>query len=280
MNYNFYFEFFEYTKKKFSELFEEVNFGNLSKEKNTKYKILIDYSSCKSRLYGGFFPDWIGGEWKKMNSFYDSLKEACITHNLEIIIFFDGTSPNRKEKDNWKYQQLYEKMKIEKLYDGIYSKFSWVAPSFLHKQIQFETKNLIKLKDNFHDSNSLISITTFKDHAKEILNYCLKHNIDALLTEDMQLISLLQIQKFIVPEENSLNKMIICSAQSFKITLKHRCLTSIKYDIESILSHFKFNDQKFIFLSLLLGTRLLPNQYFKPFYEKLIGYQIKNIFTV
>ena len=41
----------------------------MSKEKNTKYKILIDYSSCKSRLYGGFFPDWIGGEWKKMNRY-------------------------------------------------------------------------------------------------------------------------------------------------------------------------------------------------------------------
>ena len=131
----------------------------------------------------------------------------------------------------------------------------------------------------FQRSSCLISFSTYKDHGKEILNYCYKHDIDAFLTEDMQIISLLQIQKNLIPKNNSLNKMIVCSAQSFKLA-SYKSVTASKYDIQSILNFFNLDNRKCVYFSILLGTKLMPNQSFIPFYEKLISCQIFNIYKV
>ncbi|XP_070001097.1 constitutive coactivator of peroxisome proliferator-activated receptor gamma [Penaeus vannamei] len=84
-----------------------VNIGKVADEYQRRTSktplIVIDGMSCLRKLYGKL--NWIcGGQWKgyieHFQDFYKSLK----AHNIKVIFFFDGNTPERK-RETWTHRR-------------------------------------------------------------------------------------------------------------------------------------------------------------------------------
>lgn len=254
-------------------------------ETNKKHRIVIDCESCIDRLYGGYFPEWHnGGMWNNSFRFFQEIKKFCRDSKIELILFFNGTTPELSDMQDWVEQQRMKRAKINKIFKTNPGEFLhknlWVEPIFLREQLIYFTDDTKYSKEQKHlgklRQETVRTFSSLKNHQKELLQFCKNYNIKYLLTDDMELMTLLVVQEgYLEPEETNLLKDLeIFSAKSFKLSHSGE-LFARKLDLRKLMHLINFNEKQFGWFSMLCGlTRWLQPKFLLPLYNKI--YNMKN----
>jgi hypothetical protein len=83
------------------------------------YYLFIKWIAGIDRLYGGSYYDFqSGGQWTNLVKLYDEIRFACEASNMEMIFFFNGTSPQSYESHEWMVKQKILSDKIKHVFEN------------------------------------------------------------------------------------------------------------------------------------------------------------------
>lgn len=258
-------EFLEYYIPKSTKLvsFTEISM-NGEKKNDGRLRIVIDADTCLDRLYGGFTSNWIAGsDYMKMLTFFNNLVSTCYRNNIEIIIYFNGTSPkDNEELLDWQSKEKSKLKRIASVIDFVTNERtinphrSWVRPPGLIRQIvnQLRTNRLNRLHKVVHTFN------TVKHHHKEIIEFCKVNKCEYLISSDYEMMMHVCSQK-----ENVIR---LFSAKSFKLTLKG-AISALEYDLNEISEYLKLKRIYFPVLGILMKHSMMSDKHVLKFMDKL-----------
>lgn len=107
---------------------------------------------------------------------------------MEVIFYLNGTSSDSTDSHEWLVTQSKNTWKVKKIVENFSpsqkaASTYFFPPSFLSDFIRIEAKSN-------RDNKSLYAFQSTNDHAKEILDFCDKFNCDALLTTNLDILTL------------------------------------------------------------------------------------------
>ena len=216
-------------------------------------RLLIDCDGCLDRLYGGYYPDWqSGGEWRNLKQFWQELKYSCTNNKLEMVLFFDGTSPSSYDSSNWTHEQLQKRAKINKIMNtdlNLY-KTDWLQPNMVATQIQLEIINQNTHQDN--QTRNLFFFQSITQHERELIELCIHKKCSALFTANVQVVGLVALLRAKYPDNEALRNLRIFNARSIKLTFK-RGLKANEINIDLLLGQLGMNPEQFLWFSTFYG---------------------------
>lgn len=222
--------------------FDKTDLSELSKNGHENQQILIDCDSCIQRLYGGFLRDCqSGGDWRKLNEMWLNLKLFCAGYNFELVLFFNGTYDQSK----WTEMQSKEFPKVNKImntnepigYEDL------IELPFLKMQIIFEVIRINQLSTNC--ARNVYFYQSIKDHKKELAEFCLNKKCDILITEDVEVLSLIGLAENRHPIQ-------LFRGQTFSYSSAHKTVYLDRFDMELVLNKLNMNAKQFALFAFLL----------------------------
>lgn len=240
-----------------------------------KFRMLIDCDSCLDRLYGGFYPDFqSGGQWSALHIFYEELKRSCEAHNIEIIFYINGTNPDDANSHEWLQKQSRYNWKVKNIYDKFEpnkkaAPHFFIPPSFLTEFIRSVAKSNVSSNKTFYAFQST------HDHAKECIDFCEQYECDALLTVDLDIITLFLIHQNLSNDSPRLKNTSLYEASGFKLTSEKK-ISIYRYNLNVFYDVFDLTTEQFAWFNILLGTNFFPSSWLKKFYYAKTGIDFKN----
>jgi hypothetical protein len=242
---------FDHLEKKTPAAFHPND--DISASLGANSRLLIDCDGCLDRLYGGYYPDWqSGGEWRNLKQFWQELKYSCTNTKLDMVLFFDGTSPFSYDSSNWTHEQLQRRAKINKIMNtdlNLY-KTDWLQPNMVATQIQLEIINQNSHPDN--QSRSLFFFQSITQHERELIELCMHKKCSALFTANAQVVGLVALLRAKYPENEALRSLRIFNARSIKLTFR-RGLKANEINIDLLLGQLGMNPEQFLWFSTFYG---------------------------
>nr|XP_042913444.1 constitutive coactivator of PPAR-gamma-like protein 1 homolog [Parasteatoda tepidariorum] len=211
--------------------------------------LVMDGECCLDRLYGGYFGDWVcGGQWNRMVDFLRTFFQVVNKRNIEITVFFNGTSdPQRMTK--WVEKQKVEKEKITQVLRHAACKGTpppkvwWVAPNALRTCLRILLRHL---KVNV--------VLTTTDHHQEVISYLKKYNYHGLLADD--------------PEYIIFDPHRYFSSVQLKLTFKG-CLETKEYILNEVTRCLNLHPSRICVVAALLGNHILGDSDLSVFHRSL-----------
>lgn len=110
---------------------------------------------------------------------------------MEIFFFFNGTQPNEDGiQHDWIVDQRHKAQQIRSLYDNF-------CPTRPAKSNYFVEMAFLAefIKQQANVNNNFTAFQSHTDHSMEILDVCRQFKCDALLTNNMDIITLFLVNK-------------------------------------------------------------------------------------
>ncbi|CAF0763518.1 unnamed protein product [Brachionus calyciflorus] len=270
---------FQYFDNKIPFFRDKVDFTRVANENKKKdplkspcLKLLIDADSAMDRLTGGRYPDWqSGGQWGHVSNFYTELKRVCKNNSIEIVIFFNGTLPNLKS-NKWYQKQLEIRKRANSIFNsnGMPEQKNWIEPVYSTQSIIFELNSGYYTNgDNIQ--NNVFCYSTYTDHNKDIVNYLIKNKCDCLLTDNLELIGLVMLNRRFEKNEN-LKNLSLLSAKSVKLSTLLE-LTAYTYNFEDYLNMPNMNYEAFGWLMIIVSLSSLNFEALKSFFKRILPFK-------
>jgi len=195
--------------------------------------VVLDVDSCLSRLYGGFFPDWIGGgQWSHVIEFLTRLVQSCRECGLTVVAFFNGTADGSRFTE-WCQKRADECSHIRNIAHHIILKATpppklwWIPPTFLTTAIRLAFISL-----------GVPVVTSVTDHLLELVTYCRKNAVTGIIGHSAEYLIFAQIRYF--------------SAEKLKLKFSGSMLTE-EYLADGLAKKVYCHPQRFCILAALLG---------------------------
>jgi len=205
----------------------------------TCFSVVLDVDSCLSRLYGGFYADWIGGgQWNNVIEFLTKLVQSCRECGLMIVAFFNGTVDGTRFTE-WCQRRADECSHVRNITNHILHKATpppkvwWTPPAFVTTAIRQAFRKL-----------AVTVVTSIADHQLELVTYCRKHNITGVIGSSAEYLIFGHMRYF--------------SADKFKLKYSGSILTE-EYLAEELAKKIDCHPQRFSIFAALLGQHLSMN---------------------
>jgi len=202
--------------------------------------VVLDVDSCLSRLYSGFYADWIGGgQWNNVIEYLTRLIQSCRECGLFVVAFFNGAVDNSRFT-GWCQRRADECSNIRNITHHIISKATpppklwWIPPTFLTTAIRVAFISL-----------GVTVVTSVADHQFELVNYCREHNVTGIIGRSAEYLIFGHIRYF--------------SAEKLKLKYSGSIRTE-EYIAEGLAKKIDCHPQRFCVLASLLGQYVLVMQ--------------------
>jgi len=199
----------------------------------TSMSVVLDVDSCLSRLYSGFYADWIGGgQWTHVIQFLTRLIQSCHECGLFVVAFFNGAVDGSRFTE-WCQKRADECSSVRNITYHIMHKATpppklwWIPPTFLTTAIRLAFASL-----------GVTVVTSVADHPLELVTYCRQHNVTGIIGNSAEYLIFGQIRYF--------------SAEKFKFKYSGSMLTE-EYLAEGLAKKIDCHPQRFCVLAALLG---------------------------
>ncbi|CAG7719750.1 unnamed protein product [Allacma fusca] len=231
-----------------------VDLLQIAKERTKRegpLKLVVDGECCLDRLYGGFYPDWVcGGQWDKMEQFLRNFSLVIQSSNLDLVIFFNGTTEIERVgggHSRYRYEETYrfleEITKHVTLKKKPPPKIWWIPPAYLRSAIR-QTFRLLDVK----------VMCTIEDHHKDIVRFCQKNKFHGIVADN--------------PEYLLIESHRYFSAQKLKLTFKGS-LETVETKLKKVYETLNVPKERIFIFSALLGNHILTEGDLKEFYTSL-----------
>jgi len=233
-----------------AEACREVDLRELACEarlQGTCLSVVLDVDSCLSRLYSGFFADWIGGgQWTNVIEYLTRMVQSCRECGLTVVAFFDG-AVNGSRFSEWCEKRAEECSNVRNITHHIINKATpppklwWIPPQFLTTSIRLAFISM-----------GVPVVTSVADHRFELVTYCRKHAVTGIVG-------------------NSAEYLIFGSVRYFsgdKFRLKYSGdMNTEEYIVEGLAMKLNCNPQRFCILAALLGSYLFMHCFIMQIYK-------------
>lgn len=96
--------------------------GGRNRPPHSPLRLLLDAENCLHRLYGGFYNDWVsGGQWNHMLSYLASLSKACLSGNIELVVYFNGALEKPRIHE-WVKKQINDRQTAQQIISHVQNK--------------------------------------------------------------------------------------------------------------------------------------------------------------
>ncbi len=237
--------------------------GASNNEANQDLRLVIDADQCLDRLFGGHLTNWVADDWQKFHEFQCELLKYCTEKNIQLIYYFNGTTPENYCVDKWTSEQRDKADNVELVFKTLetdnFSNISnslWVPPTYLKESII----DFVKLAKLDTSPDRMQVFASVNNHEQELVHFCLKNNCHSIFTNDLKVLAYVCAQ--------NLFNIKIYSARSIKLGLGAYKLTADSYDMSKVLSCLKLTPEQFAVFSVLLeGNQLINRNFFEKFFE-------------
>jgi len=202
----------------------------------TCLSVVLDVDSCLSRLYSGFYSDWIGGgQWNRVIEYLTRLIQSCHECGLTVVAFFNGAVDGSRFTE-WCEKRTDECSNIRNITHHIMNKATpppklwWIPPTFLTTSIRLA---FIRL--------GVPVVTSIADHRFELVTYCRENTVAGVIGNSAEYLIYGQIRYF--------------SAEKFKLKYSGSIQTE-EYLAEGLARKLDCHPQRFCVLAALLGMYL------------------------
>jgi len=207
--------------------------AGIARCQGTCFSIALDVDSCLSRLYGGFFPDWIGGgQWNNVIEYLTRFIQSCREYGLTVVACFDGTVDGNRFTE-WCEKRADECLNVRNITHHIMMKATpppklwWIPPTFLTTSIRLA---FIRL--------GVPVVTSITDHRFELMTYCRENVVNGVMGNSAEYLIFRHIRYF--------------PAEKFKLKYSGSMPTE-EYVAEGLARKLDCNPQRFCVLAALLG---------------------------
>ena len=207
--------------------------AGLARFQGTCLSVVLDVDSCLSRLYSGFYADWIGGgQWNNVIEFLTRLIRSCRECDLNIVAFFNGTIDGSRFTE-WCRERADECSNIRNITHHIMLKATpppklwWIPPAFLTTAIRLAFFSL-----------GVPVVTSVADHRLELVTYCRENNVTGIIGNSPEYLIYGHIRYF--------------SGEKFKLKYSGS-ITTEEYLAEGLAKKIDCHPQRFCILAALLG---------------------------
>jgi len=202
----------------------------------TCLSVVLDVDSCLSRLYSGFYADWIGGgQWRHVIEYLTRLIQSCRECGLTVVAFFNGAVDGCRFTE-WCEKRATECSNVKNITLHIMNKATpppklwWIPPTFLITSIRLAFIAL-----------GVPVVTSITDHRFELVTYCRENRLTGVIGNSAEYLIFGQIRYF--------------SAEKFKLKYSGSMLTE-EYLAEGLARKLDCHPQRFCVLAALLGWLL------------------------
>uniref|UniRef100_A0A8D8TL97 Constitutive coactivator of PPAR-gamma-like protein 2 n=1 Tax=Cacopsylla melanoneura TaxID=428564 RepID=A0A8D8TL97_9HEMI len=226
-------------------------FGNAGGYNHGELSLVLDAECCLDRLYGGFYSDWAcGGQWGHMLTFLSQFFEIAHQNNIDMTVFFDGTSDEARMKD-WVEKQLQTREKIASVLKHIASKGTpppkiwWIPPGALSSVLRMAFRTL----------HIPVGVSS-ENHKLEVLQYMAESGNTGLVADDAEYVAFQPPRYF--------------SSKQLKLRFKGNIETK-EYMTKELLKGLELPKDRLCVLISLLGTSFLPAARLEDLYTGRMG---------
>ena len=210
--------------------------AGIARFQGTCLSIALDVDSCLSRLYSGFYADWIGGgQWNKVIEYLTRLIQSCQECGLFVVAFFNGAVDGSRYTE-WCQRRADECSNVRNITHHILHKATpppklwWTPPAFLTTAIRLAFISL-----------GVTVVTSIADHQFELLTYCREHKVTGVIGNSAEYLIFGHIRYF--------------SAEKFRLKYSGSILTE-EYLAEGLAKKIDCHPQRFCVVAALLGLYL------------------------
>jgi len=207
--------------------------AGVARFQGTCMSVVLDVDSCLSRLYSGFYADWIGGgQWNNVIEYMTRLIQTCHECGLIVVAFFNG-AVDGSHFTEWCQKRADECSNIRNITHHIMHKATpppkvwWIPPAFLTSAIRLAFINL-----------GVSVVTSVADHRFELVTYCRENKVTGIIGNSAEYLIFGHIRYF--------------SADTFKLKYSGSILTE-EYLAEGLARKIDCHPQRFCVLAALLG---------------------------
>ena len=207
--------------------------AGVARFQGTCLSVVLDVDSCLSRLYSGFYADWIsGGQWNNVLEYLTRFIQSCRECGLTVVAFFNGTVDGNHFTE-WCQKRADECLNVKNITHHIMNKATpppklwWISPTFLTVAIRLA---LISL--------GVPVVTSMRDHRSELMTYCRENSITGVVGNSAEYLIFGHIRYF--------------SADKFKLKYSGSMLTE-EYLAEGLAKKTECHQKRFCVLAALLG---------------------------
>ncbi|XP_074645802.1 constitutive coactivator of PPAR-gamma-like protein 1 homolog [Tubulanus polymorphus] len=227
----------------------DISRGSTGKKKSRGFKsaaacsgasLVIDAESCLDRLYGGYFPDWTcGGQWNNTVGFLTNLMQACVSSNLQLVVFFNGSLECQRISE-WTELQIEARDKVTRIIKHVQMKGTpppkiwWIPPTCLSVTLRMMLRQL-----------AIPVCCSMDDHHQEVIAYCRENNFHGVVAED--------------PEYAVFDPPRLFSAHCLKLKFTGQ-LETIEYVMDEVAKCLDLHPNRFCVLAALLGNFILSEE--------------------
>jgi len=225
-----------------AEACREVDLRELAgaaRSQGTCFSVVLDVDSCLSRLYSGFFADWIGGgQWTNVIEYLTRMIQSCRECGLTVVAFFNGAVDGTRFSE-WCEARAEECSNVRNITHHIMNKATpppklwWIPPSFLTASIRLAFISL-----------GVPVVTSTADHRLELVTYCREHAVTGVIGSSAEYLIFGSIRYF--------------SGEKFKLKYSGSMPTE-EYVAEGLAKKINCNPQRFCVLAALLGLYLFTH---------------------
>uniref|UniRef100_A0A8D8L9J7 Constitutive coactivator of PPAR-gamma-like protein 1 homolog n=1 Tax=Cacopsylla melanoneura TaxID=428564 RepID=A0A8D8L9J7_9HEMI len=226
-------------------------FGNAGGYNHGELSLVLDAECCLDRLYGGFYSDWAcGGQWGHMLTFLSQFFEIAHQNNIDMTVFFDGTSDEARMKE-WVEKQLQTREKIASVLKHIASKGTpppkiwWIPPGALSSVLRMAFRTL----------HIPVGVSS-ENHKLEVLQYMAESGNTGLVADDAEYVAFQPPRYF--------------SSKQLKLRFKGNIETK-EYMTKELLKGLELPKDRLCVLISLLGTSFLPAARLEDLYTGRMG---------
>ena len=207
--------------------------AGVTRFQGTCLTVVLDVDSCLSRLYSGFYADWIGGgQWERVIQHLTRLIQSCHECGVLVVAFFNGAVDGSRFTE-WCQKRADECSNVRNITQHIKNKGTpppklwWIPPTFLTTAIRLAFISL-----------GVSVVTSIVDHRFELVNYCREHKVTGIIGNNAEYLIYGQIRYF--------------SAEKLKLKYSGSILTE-EYLAEGLAKKIDCHPQRFCVLAALLG---------------------------
>jgi len=199
----------------------------------TCLSVVLDVDGCLSRLYSGFYSDWIsGGQWNNVIEYLTRLVRSCHECGLSIVAFFNGAIDGSRFTE-WCQERADECSNISDITRHIMHKATpppkvwWIPPTFLTTAIRLAFISL-----------GVPVVTSTADHRFELVNYCRENKVTGIIGNSAEYLIYGHIRYF--------------SGEKFKLSYSGS-LSTEEYLADGLAKKIDCHPDRFCVLAALLG---------------------------
>ncbi|XP_053324638.1 constitutive coactivator of PPAR-gamma-like protein 1 [Spea bombifrons] len=226
--------------------------GGRQRPPQSPLRLLLDADNCLHRLYGGYYTDWVsGGQWRHMLAYLAALAQACLSGNIQLLVFFNGAL-DKARLHEWVKRQGSERQCAQHIVSHVHGKGTpppkvW----FLPPVCMAHCIRLALLRCRVKVAQSI------EDHHQEVIAFCRENGFHGLVAYDSDY-ALCNIPYYF-------------SAHALKLSRNGKSLTTSQYLMHEVAKQLDLNPNRFPVFAALLGNHILPDEDLAAFHWSLLG---------